>query len=60
MLIVTACAAAEKEGWSSYYYGLDRGSGVQRRIPVRDNDDDYALPRGYWQDDQIPQDPQRY
>lgn len=60
-----ACASSSgsNESWNSYYYGTGRKSvgGVyydKDDVP-KDNDDSYALPRGYWQDDQVPQG-QRY
>lgn len=55
MLWLSACGPKQDESWSSYYYGTGRISGVYYDKYPSDNDDVYELPKGYWEDNQIPQ-----
>lgn len=56
LLTIAACGPKRDESWNSYYYGTERRSvsGVIYE-DAADNDDSYRLPKGPWEDDQIPQ-----
>ncbi|MCH2546256.1 MAG: hypothetical protein MK052_01410 [Alphaproteobacteria bacterium] len=54
-ILLAACLGPRDDSWNSYYYGTGRSSNSLYGNYPSDNDDNYVIPWGTYEDNQMPQ-----